>query len=57
MRERPKGSLAVTTIEPPGHILGDQYTYQWTEGDVLVWDHIGTLHDAVADYGPDCTVR
>jgi taurine dioxygenase len=30
-----------------------QYTHQWTEGDVLVWDHIGTLHNAVADYGPE----
>jgi taurine dioxygenase len=30
-----------------------QYTHQWTVGDVLVWDHIGTLHNAVADYGPD----
>jgi taurine dioxygenase len=30
-----------------------QYTHRWTEGDVLVWDHIGTLHTAVADYGPD----
>jgi len=30
-----------------------QYAHQWTEGDVLVWDHIGTLHNAVADYRPD----
>jgi len=30
-----------------------QYTHQWTEGDVLVWDHIVTLHNAVADYGPE----
>jgi taurine dioxygenase len=30
-----------------------QYTHHWTEGDVLVWDHIGTLHQAIADYGPD----
>jgi taurine dioxygenase len=29
-----------------------QYTHRWTEGDVLVWDHIGTLHNAIADYGP-----
>ena len=27
-----------------------QYTHQWTEGDVLMWDHIGTLHNAVPDY-------
>ena len=30
-----------------------QYTHRWTEGDVLVWDHIGTLHNAIADYGPE----
>jgi taurine dioxygenase len=30
-----------------------QYQHRWTEGDVLVWDHIGTLHNAIADYGPD----
>jgi taurine dioxygenase len=28
------------------------YEHQWTEGDLLVWDDIGTLHKAVADYGP-----
>ena len=27
-----------------------QYTHEWTEGDVLMWDHIGTLHNAVPDY-------
>ena len=30
-----------------------QYVHRWTEGDVLVWDHIGTLHSAIADYSPD----
>ncbi|HET9488966.1 MAG TPA: TauD/TfdA family dioxygenase [Methylomirabilota bacterium] len=30
-----------------------QWTHHWTEDDVLVWDHIGTLHNAVADYGPE----
>jgi taurine dioxygenase len=29
-----------------------QYTHRWTEGDVLVWDHLGTLHNAIADYRP-----
>lgn len=29
------------------------YSHGWTEGDVLMWDNIGTLHNAVADYGPD----
>jgi taurine dioxygenase len=34
--------------------LQDKYIYehQWTEGDVLMWDNIGTLHNAIADYGP-----
>jgi taurine dioxygenase len=29
------------------------YSHAWTPGDVLMWDNIGTLHNAVADYGPD----
>ncbi|HUP95666.1 MAG TPA: TauD/TfdA family dioxygenase [Burkholderiales bacterium] len=37
------------------HQLQLQYIYEhrWTEGDVLMWDHIGTLHNAVPDYRPD----
>jgi len=30
-----------------------RYTHQWTENDLLVWDHIGTIHRAIADYQPD----
>ena len=30
-----------------------QYAHQWNAGDVLAWDNISTLHNAVADYGPD----
>ena len=29
------------------------YTFRWREGDVLLWEDIGTIHNAVADYGPD----
>ena len=29
-----------------------RYLHRWTEGDVLFWDDIGTLHNAQADYGP-----
>jgi taurine dioxygenase len=29
------------------------YAHQWTEGDVLMWDNIGTVHNAVPDYRPD----
>jgi len=28
------------------------YTHDWSEGDVLIWDNIGTMHNAVADYVP-----
>jgi taurine dioxygenase len=30
-----------------------RYVHNWTENDLLVWDHIGTIHRAIADYGPD----
>lgn len=29
------------------------YAHHWTEGDVLMWDNIGTMHNAVADYTAD----
>jgi taurine dioxygenase len=37
------------------HQLQEKYRYVhgWSEGDVLLWDDIGTLHNAHADYGPD----
>jgi taurine dioxygenase len=28
------------------------YAHQWSVGDVLMWDNIGTVHNAVADYMP-----
>lgn len=27
------------------------YAHSWSPGDVLMWDNIGTIHNAVADYG------
>jgi len=30
-----------------------RYTHAWTENDVLVWDHLGTIHRAIADYAAD----
>ena len=30
-----------------------RYTHHWAVGDVLIWDHLGTWHCAVADYRPD----
>jgi taurine dioxygenase len=29
------------------------YAHSWTEGDVLMWDNIGTLHQAWPDYTAD----
>ncbi len=28
-----------------------RYAHRWTEGDVLMWDDIGTTHNAIPDYG------
>ncbi len=30
-----------------------QYAHEWAERDLLIWENIGTLHNAIADYGPD----
>ncbi len=30
-----------------------QYRHRWSVGDVLMWDNMGTLHNAVPDYRPD----
>jgi taurine dioxygenase len=29
------------------------YVHHWAEGDVLMWDNIGTVHNAAADYRAD----
>ena len=36
------------------HQLKPQYRYrhQWSVGDVLMWENFGTIHNAIADYGP-----
>jgi taurine dioxygenase len=30
-----------------------RWTNVWAENDLLIWDHLGTLHRAIADYRPD----
>jgi taurine dioxygenase len=30
-----------------------RYLHRWTEGDLMIWDDLVTLHNAQADYGPD----
>jgi taurine dioxygenase len=36
------------------HQLKPEYRYvsRWQPGDVLMWENFGTIHSAVADYGP-----
>lgn len=29
------------------------YTFNWTKGDVLMWDNLRVIHKAIANYGPD----
>jgi taurine dioxygenase len=50
--ENESETMLATLIE---HQLQEkfQYVHRWTVGDVLMWDHIGTLHCAIADYRPD----
>jgi taurine dioxygenase len=37
------------------HQLQDRFKYvhRWAKGDVLAWDNLWTMHNAVADYRPD----
>jgi taurine dioxygenase len=37
------------------HQTQEKYKYaaRWRVGDVLMWDNMGTIHNAVADYRPD----
>lgn len=30
-----------------------RHTNHWAEKDLLIWDNLGTIHRAIADYGPD----
>ena len=30
-----------------------RYMHTWKQHDLLLWDHIGTIHQAIADYRPD----
>ena len=37
------------------HQLKPEYRYrhEWAQGDLLMWENFGTIHNAIADYGPD----
>ena len=30
-----------------------RYRHEWHEGDLLMWENFGLIHNAIADYGPD----
>ena len=30
-----------------------RYRHEWAKGDLLMWENFGTIHNAIADYGPD----
>jgi taurine dioxygenase len=36
------------------HQLKPEYRYrhEWAKGDLLMWENFGTIHNAIADYGP-----
>ncbi|HWV90192.1 MAG TPA: TauD/TfdA family dioxygenase [Burkholderiales bacterium] len=36
------------------HQLKPEYRYrhEWSEGDLLMWENFGTIHNAIADYAP-----
>jgi taurine dioxygenase len=29
-----------------------RYRHEWSEGDLLMWENFGTIHNAIADYAP-----
>jgi taurine dioxygenase len=55
INELPEPESAAMLQHLYDHQLQDRfrYTHHWTENDLLVWDHIGTIHRAIADYRPD----
>ncbi len=55
INELPERESAETLEFLFAHQLRPEYrhTSRWEEGDVLMWEDIGTIHRAVADYGPD----
>jgi taurine dioxygenase len=55
INELPENESDAVLAELFAHQLQPKYQYAhvWTEHDVLVWDHIGTLHNAMPDYTAD----
>jgi taurine dioxygenase len=55
INELPKRESDETLEYLFAHQLQPQFrwTNVWAENDLLIWDHFGTLHRALADYGPN----
>jgi len=54
INELPEKESAETLAFLFAHQLKPEYRYSftWREADVLMWENFGTIHNAVADYGP-----
>ena len=48
--ERSPAAAPVAAVQRPE---GAHRPVGATVGDLLIWDHFGTMHRAIADYGPD----
>ena len=55
INELPEAESAETLAFLFAHQLRPEFrwTHVWTENDLLVWDHLGTIHRAIADYRAD----
>lgn len=55
INELPEGESAEMLEFLFDHQLRPEYRYvhSWTEKDLLIWDNLGTVHRAIADYRPD----
>lgn len=50
--ERPEGDAILDYLFRHQERADFLYAHRWAVGDVLMWDNIGTVHNAVADYVP-----
>ena len=55
INELPEGESAKMLDFLFEHQLQDKYRYmhRWQVKDLLLWDNIGSIHQAIADYRPD----
>jgi taurine dioxygenase len=51
--DRPEGDKILDYLFRHQERADFLYAHRWSVGDVLMWDNIGTVHNAIADYMPD----